>query len=62
MLLSIANLFIGLVYDLEDPDSSYTTPDIAAFIRLDKAIYEGEVKKKAQAIVNWLGDVENSTA
>lgn len=62
MLLLTANPSTGLVYDLEDPDSSYTTPDIAEFIRLDKAIYEGEIMKKAEAIDNWLGDVEKSTA
>lgn len=62
MLLLTANPSTGLVYDLEDPDASYSTPDIAEFIRLDDAIYEGEIKKKAQAIDNWLGDVENSTA
>lgn len=60
MLLLTANPFTGLVYDLEDSDSSYTTPDIAGFIRLDKAIYDRETKKKAQVIKNWLGDVGNS--
>lgn len=34
MLLLAANLFTGLLYDLEDPDSSYTTPDIAEFFFL----------------------------
>lgn len=42
MLLITANLFTGLVFDFEVPNSSYTTPDIAEFVRLDKAIYDGE--------------------
>lgn len=61
MLLLAANLCTGLVYNLEDHNSFYTTPDIAEFIRLDKAIYDGETMNKAQVIENWLGDVENST-
>lgn len=43
MLLMTANPFTGLVFDFEDPNSSYTSPDIAEFVRLDKAIYGGEI-------------------
>lgn len=58
MLLLTTNPSTGLVYDLEDPDSSYATPDIAEFIRLDRYIYEGETMKKVDS---WLGRIESPT-
>lgn len=48
--LLTANPFTGLVLDFEDADSSLTTPNIAELIRLDKAIYDGEIQKEAQAM------------
>lgn len=47
MLLLNANPFTGLVLDFEDTDSSLTTAEL---IRLDKAIYDGEIQKKAQVM------------
>lgn len=58
MLLLTTNPSTGLVYDLEDPDSSYATPDIPEFIRLDRYIYEAETMEKVDS---WLGRIGSPT-
>lgn len=62
MHLLAAIPFTGLKLEFEDRDSYLSITDVAEFVQLDKAIYDGEMNKRTRAVENWLGDLPNVSA